>query len=73
LSGVFVRFSLLQKQLAEFVKNEKKEKKLILQEFAERAGVALTVIFCKLNKGKTDLNMDKVNLVLRMLDMGNSY
>lgn len=35
------------------------------EEFAERAGVALTVVR-KIEQGKTNLNMDKVNLVLRM-------
>lgn len=35
------------------------------EEFAERAGVALTVIR-KIEQGKTNLNMDKVNLVLNM-------
>jgi transcriptional regulator with XRE-family HTH domain len=35
------------------------------EEFAERSGVALTVIR-KIEQGKTNLNMDKVNLVLHM-------
>lgn len=35
------------------------------EEFAERTGVALTVIR-KIEQGKTNLNMDRVNLVLRM-------
>lgn len=35
------------------------------EEFAEKAGVALTVIR-KIEQGKTNLNMDKVNLVLAM-------
>jgi y4mF family transcriptional regulator len=53
------------KQLAEFVKERRKEVNLTQEEFAERAGVALTVIR-KIEQGKTNLNMDKVNLVLRM-------
>ncbi len=53
------------KQLAEFVKERRREVKLSQGEFAERAGVALTVIR-KIEQGKTNLNMDKVNLVLRM-------
>ena len=53
------------KQLAEFVKERRKEVNLTQGEFAERAGVALTVIR-KIEQGKTNLNMDKVNLVLRM-------
>jgi y4mF family transcriptional regulator len=53
------------KRLAEFVKERRKEVKLTQAEFAERTGVALTVIR-KIEQGKTNLNMDKVNLVLRM-------
>lgn len=51
--------------LAEFVKERRKEVNLTQEEFAERSGVALTVIR-KIEQGKTNLNMDKVNLVLRM-------
>lgn len=53
------------KQLADFVKERRKEVKLSQQEFAERAGVALTVLR-KIEQGKTNLNMDKVNIVLSM-------
>jgi y4mF family transcriptional regulator len=53
------------KKLAEFVKERRKEVSLTQEEFAERAGVALTVVR-KIEQGKTNLNMDKVNLVLRM-------
>lgn len=52
-------------RLAEFVKERRKEVNLTQEEFAERAGVALTVVR-KIEQGKTNLNMDKVNLVLRM-------
>jgi y4mF family transcriptional regulator len=55
----------IMKQLAEFVKARRKEVNLTQEEFADRAGVALTVIR-KIEQGKTNLNMDKVNLVLRM-------
>jgi y4mF family transcriptional regulator len=51
--------------LAEFVKERRKQTNLTQLEFAERAGVALTVIR-KIEQGKTNLNMDKVNLVLNM-------
>jgi y4mF family transcriptional regulator len=51
--------------LANFVKARRKEVKLTQEEFAERTGVALTVIR-KIEQGQTNLNMDKVNLVLRM-------
>lgn len=53
------------KPLAEFVKARRKEVNLTQEGFAERAGVALTVIR-KIEQGKTNLNMDKVNLVLNM-------
>jgi y4mF family transcriptional regulator len=53
------------KRLAKFVKERRKEVNLTQEEFAERAGVALTVVR-KIEQGKTNLNMDKVNLVLRM-------
>ena len=53
------------KRVAEFVKERRKEARLTQQEFAERVGVALTVVR-KIEQGKTNLNMDKVNLVLSM-------
>lgn len=53
------------KQLATFVRERRKEVNLTQEEFAERAGVALTVVR-KIEQGKTNLNVDKVNLVLRM-------
>lgn len=53
------------KQLAEFVKDRRKEANMTQEEFAERAGVALTVLR-KIEQGKTNLNMYNVNLVLRM-------
>lgn len=51
--------------LAEFVKERRKEVKLTQKAFAERAGVALTVVR-KIEQGKTNMNLEKVNLVLRM-------
>jgi len=53
------------KVLAEFVRKRRKEVNITQEEFAEKAGVALTVIR-KIEQGKTNLNMDKVNLVLAM-------
>ena len=53
------------KNLAEFVKERRKEVNLTQEEFADRTGVALTVLR-KIEQGKTNLNMDKVNLVLSM-------
>ena len=53
------------KSLASFVKARRKEVNLTQEEFADRAGVALTVIR-KIEQGKMNLNMEKVNLVLHM-------
>ena len=53
------------KRVAELVKERRKEAGLTQEAFAERAGVALTVVR-KIEQGKTNLNMDKVNLVLKM-------
>ncbi len=53
------------RSIAEFVKARRKEVGLTQEAFAERAGVALTVIR-KIEQGKTNLNMDNVNLVLKM-------
>ncbi|TAH37934.1 MAG: transcriptional regulator [Bacteroidetes bacterium] len=51
--------------LAQFVKDKRKEANLTQEEFAERAGVALTVIR-KIEQGKENLNLEKVNRVLKM-------
>lgn len=51
--------------LSEFVKCRRKEAGLTQEEFAERAGVALTVIR-KIEQGKSNLNFEKVNQVLSM-------
>ncbi|TXE17568.1 helix-turn-helix transcriptional regulator [Psychroflexus gondwanensis] len=53
------------KKLSAFVKERRKKVNLTQEEFAERAGVALTVVR-KIEQGKTNMNLDKVNLVLRM-------
>lgn len=53
------------KILATFVRELWKSTNLTQEEFAERAGVALTVVR-KIEQGKTNLNMDSVNQVLRM-------
>jgi len=55
----------IMKTLSDFVKERRKEANLTQEEFAERAGVALTVLR-KIEQGKTNMNLDKVNLVLRM-------
>ena len=51
--------------LANFVKTKRNEVKLTQEEFAERAGVALTVIR-KIEQGKENLNLEKENQVLKM-------
>ena len=53
------------KKLSEFVKERRKEVNLTQEEFTERAGVALTVVR-KIEQGKTNLNLEKVNHVLEM-------
>lgn len=53
------------KSLQTFVKEKRKEAGLTQEEFAEKAGVALTVIR-KIEQGKNDLQLEKVNHVLKM-------
>jgi len=50
-------------ELAEFVKTKRKQLGLTQEEFAEKAGVALTVIR-KIEQGKQNLSLLKVNQVL---------
>jgi y4mF family transcriptional regulator len=56
---------IVLKTLEAFVKNRRKEAGLTQEEFAERAGVALTVIR-KIEQGKGNLQLEKVNQVLKM-------
>jgi len=53
------------KNLSEFVKECRKEVNLTQEEFAKRTGVALTVIR-KIEQGKTNMNLNKVNIVLKI-------
>lgn len=53
------------KRLSEFVKGKRKQLGLTQEEFAEKAGVALTVIR-KIEQGKENLSLSKVNQVLSM-------
>jgi y4mF family transcriptional regulator len=53
------------KSLNSFVRDKRKEAGLTQEEFAERAGVALTVIR-KIEQGKENLQLEKVNQVLKM-------
>jgi y4mF family transcriptional regulator len=52
-------------QLPEFVKTRRKQLGLTQEEFAEKAGVALTVIR-KIEQGKENLSLSKVNQVLML-------
>jgi y4mF family transcriptional regulator len=51
--------------IADFVKKRRKQAGLTQEEFAMRAGVALTVIR-KIEQGKDNLSLSKVNQVLKM-------
>jgi len=53
------------KNLSKFLKDKRKENNFTQEEFAERAGVALTVVR-KMEQGKENLNLAKVNHVLKM-------
>ena len=53
------------KSLATFVKEKRKLAGLTQEEFAERSGVALTVIR-KIEQGKDNLNLSSANEVLLM-------
>lgn len=50
-------------KLTEFVKTRRKQLGITQEEFAEKAGVALTVIR-KIEQGKENLSVSKVNQVL---------
>jgi y4mF family transcriptional regulator len=52
-------------KIGNFIKERRKRLKLTQEEFAGRAGVALTVIR-KLEQGKTNLNIDSLLKVLKM-------
>ncbi len=53
------------KHLAEFVKGRRKQLGLTQAEFAQKSGVALTVVR-KIEQGKENLSLSKVNQVLIM-------
>ena len=52
-------------ELSCFVKTKRKQLSLTQEELAEKAGVALTVIR-KIEQGKENLSLSKVNQVLQM-------
>lgn len=51
--------------LSNFVKQKRKEANLTQEEFADKTGVALTVVR-KIEQGKENLSLAKVNQVLLM-------
>ena len=51
--------------LSDFVKTKRKQLDLTQEEFEEKAGVALTVIR-KIEQGKENLSLSKVNQVLHL-------
>jgi y4mF family transcriptional regulator len=51
--------------IADFVKKRRKQAGLTQEEFAMKAGVALTVVR-KIEQGKENLNLEKVRQVLKM-------
>lgn len=53
------------KHLSDFIKQKRKEESLTQEQFADRAGVALTVIR-KIEQGKENLNLSSINQVLKM-------
>lgn len=55
----------MMNELADFVKTKRKLLNLTQEEFAEKAGVALTVIR-KIEQGKDNLSLSKVNHVLHL-------
>ena len=52
-------------RISNFVKTRRKQVKLTQEELALRAGVALTVVR-KIEQGKENLSLSKVNQVLKM-------
>ena len=63
-------------ELAEFLKQKRKEKGLTQQELSLKAGVGLRIIR-EMEQGKASLRMDKVNQVLQLfgakLSVGLKY
>lgn len=52
-------------ELSDFVKNRRKQLGFTQEEFAEKAGVALTVVR-KIEQDKENLSLSKVNQVLQI-------
>lgn len=60
-----MQMHIIMSELSDFVKTRRKQLGLKQEELAERAGVALTVIR-KIEQGKENLSLAKVNQVLHM-------
>ena len=56
---------IMTSSISKFIKIKRKEAGLTQKEFADKAGVALTVIR-KMEQGKENLSLTKVNQVLMM-------
>ncbi len=56
---------IIMNSITQFVKTRRKQLKLTQEEFALKAGIALTVIR-KIEQGKGNLSLSKVNQVLQM-------
>lgn len=56
---------IMATSISKFIKMKRKEAGLTQEEFADKAGVALTVIR-KMEQGKENLSLTKVNQVLMM-------
>ena len=61
----YMQKDIFMDSLAQFVKARRKATGLTQEAFAQRAGVALTVVR-KIEQGKTNLNLDRVGQVLSM-------
>ncbi|MBY0245304.1 MAG: type II toxin-antitoxin system Y4mF family antitoxin [Sphingobacteriaceae bacterium] len=53
------------KEISTFIKTRRKQSKLTQEDLAMKSGVALTVIR-KIEQGKDNLSLSKVNQVLKM-------
>jgi y4mF family transcriptional regulator len=65
LVHLYVKAYKKMNTIAIFVKTRRKQLKLTQEEFAMKAGVALTVIR-KIEQGKENLSLSKVNQVLNL-------
>ncbi len=64
-TSIYTQRHIIMKHLPKFVKQRRKQLNLTQVELAEKAGVGLTVVR-KIEQGKENLSMTKVNQVLMM-------